>query len=163
MAIRGSTRNELEQLDRRLRQRLRDRGNATMQLLRWEQVEGLERLSALSRLPLPRRSRRIETGTLARTPPLCTATLHPPRGVPLGEAGSAPCLFWTRAGQKNAHMAVYGGSGAGKGYLMRVYHSRKVFQHDVSIWVIDSDEQHEYAGRFCEYLHGHAPVIRRAS
>jgi hypothetical protein len=163
MAIRGSTRNELEELDRRLRQRLRDRGNATMQMLRWEQLEGLERLSALGGLPLPRRTRRIESGTLARTTPLCSATLQLEGGVPLGEAGSAPCLFWTRAGQKNAHMAVYGGSGAGKGYLMRVYHSRKAFQHDVSIWVIDSDEQHEYAGRFCEYLHGQTPVIRRAT
>jgi hypothetical protein len=163
MAIRGSTRVELEQLDRRLRQRLRDRGNATVHLLKWEQLEGLERVSALGRLPLPRRTRRIETGTLARTTPLSSATLQMEGGVPLGEAGSAPCLFWTRAGQKNAHMAVYGGSGAGKGYLMRVYHSRKVFQHDVSIWVIDSDEQHEYAGRFCEYLHGQAPVIRRAA
>jgi len=81
-------------------------------------------------------------------------------GVVLGEAGNAPCLFWTRAGQKNAHMAVYGGSGAGKGFLMRAYHSRKLFQHDVSLWAIDSDEQHEYSGRFCEYLHGQAPVIR---
>ena len=160
MAIRASTRKELEELDRRLRQRLRDRGNASMQLLRWEQLEGLERLSALGGLPLPRRTRRIESGTLARTTPLCSATLQLEGGVPLGEAGSAP---WTRAGQKNAHMAVYGGSGAGKGYLMRVYHSRKVFQHDVSIWVIDSDEQHEYAGRFCEYLHGQTPVIRRAT
>ena len=163
MAIRGSTRSELELLDRRLRQRLRDRGRATVHLLRWEQLEGLERISALGGLPLPRRTRRIETGTLARTTPLSSATLQLEGGVPLGEAGSAPCLFWTRAGQKNAHMAVYGGSGAGKGYLMRVYHSRKLFQHDVSIWVIDSDEQHEYAGRFCEYLHGLAPVIRTAS
>src|SRR5262249_61591646 len=52
MAIRGSTRNELEQLDRRLRQRLRDRGNATVQLLRWEQLEGLDRVSALGPVPL---------------------------------------------------------------------------------------------------------------
>jgi hypothetical protein len=84
-------------------------------------------------------------------------------GVPLGEAGSAPCLYWTRAGQKNAHMAIYGGSGAGKGYLMRLYHSRKVFQRDVSVWAIDSDEQHEYSGRFCQYLRGQAPVIRTAA
>jgi hypothetical protein len=163
LAVRGSTRSELEQLDRRLRQRLRDRGNATVHLLRWEQLEGMECVSALGKLPLPRRTRRIETGTLARTTPLCSATMQLEGGVPLGEAGSAPCLFWTRAGQKNAHMAVYGGSGAGKGYLMRVYHSRKVFQHDVSIWVIDGDEQHEYAGRFCEYLRGQAPVIRCAA
>ena len=163
LAIRGNTRTELEQLDRRLRQRMRDRGNAKIHLLRWEQWEGLEHIAPLGRLPLPRRTRRIESGTLARTTPLSSATLQLEGGVPLGEAGSAPCLFWTRAGQKNAHMAVYGGSGAGKGYLMRVYHSRKAFQHDVSIWVIDSDEQHEYAGRFCGYLHGQAPVIRTAT
>ena len=125
--------------------------------LRWEQWEGLERVAPLGRLPLPRRTRRVETGALARTTPLSSATMQLEGGVPLGEAGSAPCLFWTRAGQKNAHMAVYGGSGAGKGYLMRLYHSRKAFQHDVSIWAIDSDEQHEYSGRFCQYLHGQAP------
>jgi hypothetical protein len=163
LAVRGSTRTELEQLDRRLRQRLRDRGNAIVHPLKWEQLDGMERISALNKLPLPRRTRRIESGTLARTTPMCSATMQLEGGVPLGEAGSAPCLFWTRAGQKNAHMAIYGGSGAGKGYLMRVYHSRKVFQHDVSFWAIDSDEQHEYAGRFCEYLHGEAPVIRCAA
>jgi hypothetical protein len=163
LAIRAGTRAELEQLDRRLRQRVRDRGNAKLHPLRWEQWEGLERVAPLGRLPLPRRARRVETGTRARTTPLSSATMQVEGGVPLGEAGSAPCLFWTRAGQKNAHMAVYGGSGAGKGYLMRLYHSRKAFQHDVSIWAIDSDEQHEYSGRFCEYLHGQAPVIRSAA
>jgi hypothetical protein len=162
LAVRASTRTELDQLDRRLRQRMRDHGNGKVHLLTWEQWEGLERVAPLGRLPLPRRSRRVESGTLARTTPLSSATLQLEGGVPLGQAGSAPCLFWTRAGQKNAHMAVYGGSGAGKGYLMRVYHSRKAFQHDVSIWIIDSDEQHEYAGRFCEYLHGQSPVIRCA-
>ena len=163
LAIRAGTRAELEQLDRRLRQRIRDRGNARLHPLRWEQWEGLERVAPLGRLPLPRRTRRVETGTLARTTPMSSATMQLEGGVPLGEAGRAPCLFWARAGQKNAHMAVYGGSGAGKGYLMRLYHSRKAFQHDVSIWAIDSDEQHEYSGRFCQYLHGQAPVIRCAA
>jgi hypothetical protein len=163
LAVRASTRTELDQLDRRLHQRMRDRGNGKVHLLRWEQWEGFERVAPLARLPLPRRQRRVESGTLARTTPLSSSTLQLEGGVPLGQAGSAPCLFWTRAGQKNAHMAVYGGSGAGKGYLMRVYHSRKLFQHDVSVWIIDSDEQHEYAGRFCEYLHGQAPKIRTAA
>lgn len=163
MAIRASTRAELEKLDKSLRQRVRDRGSASLRLLRWEQWEGLQNLVTLGRWPLPRRKRRIETGTLARTTLLSSVTMQLEGGVVLGEAGSAPCLFWTRAGQKNAHMAVYGGSGAGKGYLMRVYHSRKLFQNDVSIWVIDSDEQHEYSGRFCQYLHGQSPKILSAN
>ncbi len=152
----------LEQLDRRLRQRVRDRGNPKLQRLQWEQWEGLEQIAPLGKYPLAQRTRRVETGTLARTTPLAGSTMQLEGGMVLGEAGSAPCLFWTRAGQKNAHMAVYGGSGAGKGCLMRVYHSRKAFQHDVSLWAIDSDEQHEYSGRFCAYLHGQAPAIRAA-
>jgi hypothetical protein len=163
LAIRASTRAELEQLDRRLRQRVRDRGNPKLHRLTWEQWEGLEQIASLGRPTLPRRTRRVETGTLARTTPLSSGTMQLEGGVVLGEAGNAPCLFWTRAGQKNQHMAVYGGPGAGKGYLMRVYHARKFFQHDVGLWVVDSDEQREYAGRFCHYLHGQAPVIRKAS
>jgi hypothetical protein len=162
LAVRGSTRKELELLGRRLHQRMRDRGNAKLHRLLWEQHEGFEQIAPLGHPSLPRRQRRVETGALARTTVLASSTLQLEGGVPLGEAGSAPCLFWTRAGQKNAHMAVYGGSGAGKGYLMRVYHARKFFQHDVGVWVIDSDEQHEYAGRFCQYLRGQAPVIRSA-
>jgi hypothetical protein len=163
LAIRATTRAELRRLDQRLRQRVRDRGNAPLHQLIWEQFDGMERIAPLGRPALPRRVRRVETGALARTTPLSSATMQLEGGVILGEAGNAPCLFWTRAGQKNAHMAIYGGSGAGKGYLMRVYHSRKLFQHDVSIWVIDSDEQHEYSGRFCAYLRGQAPVIHRAA
>jgi hypothetical protein len=163
LAIRASTRAELGVLDGRLHQRMRDRGNAKLHRLTWEQWEGLERVAPLGKPPLPRRTRRVETGTLARTTPLSSGTLQLDGGVVLGEAGNAPCLFWTRAGQKNAHLAVYGGSGAGKGYLLRIYHARKFFQQDVSVWGIDSDEQHEYAGRFCTYLHGRAPAILRAS
>ena len=163
LAIRASTRGELQVLDRRLHQRMRDRGSAKLHRLDWEEWEGLERIATLGKYPLPRRSRRLETGTLARTTPLSSATLQLEGGVVLGEAGNAPCLFWTRAGQKNGHMAVYGGSGAGKGYFQRTYHARKLFQHDVSVWAIDSDEQHEYSGRFCEYLHGQAPRILRAA
>lgn len=94
-------------------------GNARLHRLTWEQWEGLERIAPLGRLPLPRRTRRVETGTLARTTPLSSATLLLEGGVVLGEAGNAPCLFWTRAGQKNAHMAIYGGSGAGQGSQIR--------------------------------------------
>jgi hypothetical protein len=133
-----------------------------LQRLDWEQWQGLQQVAPLGKYPLAQRSRRVETGTLARTTPLAGSTMQLDGGVVLGEAGNAPCLFWTRAGQKNSHLAVYGGSGAGKGFLMRVYHSRKMFQHDVSFWAIDSDEQHEYSGRFCEYLHGQAPRILRA-
>jgi hypothetical protein len=162
LALRAATREELKQLDARLRQRVRDRGNAKLQLLSWEQLEGFERVAPLGHIPLPKRARPIETGTLARTTPLASSTLQLPGGVPLGEAGNAPCLFWTRAGQKNAHMALYGGSGAGKGFLMRVYHSRKLFQHDICLWGIDNDVQHEYSGRFARYLHAQVPKIRHA-
>jgi hypothetical protein len=133
LAVRASTREELKQLDARLQQRVRDRGNAKLHPLSWEQLEGFERIAPLGHLPLPKRAYSIETGTLARTTPLASSTLQLTGGVPLGEAGNAPCLFWTRAGQKNAHMAIYGGSGAGKGWLMRVYHSRKYFQHDICL------------------------------
>jgi hypothetical protein len=77
-----------------------------------------------------------------------------PNGVPFGEAGYAPVLFTAFGGQKSPHMAWYGTSGAGKGFGLRVLLSREHFQKDLRIFVVDSDEQGEYAGRFCSYLHG---------
>jgi hypothetical protein len=159
LAIRASTRDELEHLDRRLRQRVRDRGNAKLQQLTWEEMEGFERVAPLGHLALPGRTRKLETGTLARTTPLASSTLQIERGVPFGEAGNAPVLFTTRGPQKNAHLAIYGGSGAGKGYSVKVLKSREHFQHDVAVWGIDADEEHEYSGRFCRYLRGEAPKV----
>lgn len=158
--LRASTRSELKRLDARLKQRVRDRGRAALRELTWEQFEGFERVVPLGKSALPNRSRRLETGTLARTTPLASRTFVLPNGVPLGEAGSMPVLYTTLAGQKNRHMGVYGISGAGKGFFVKVYEVREHFQHDVSVWGIDGDPQHEYSGRFCQYLHGVAPVVK---
>jgi len=79
------------------------------------------------------------------TTPLGSSTLQLLDGIPLGEAGNAPCLFSTRSGQKNQHLALYGTSGSGKGYFEKILKSRQYFQHDVGIWLVDSDEQREYA------------------
>ncbi len=159
LTIRAATRVELKALDRRLRQRVRDRGDARLRLLAWEQMPGFERVAPLGRLALPQRRVQIETGTLARTTPLGSATLQLPDGVPLGEAGNAVLLFSTRAGQKTQHLALYGTSGSGKGYFEKIYKSRQFFQHDVGVWGVDSDEQHEYSGPFAQYLHAQVPQI----
>jgi hypothetical protein len=161
--LRASTRAELKTLDRRLKQRVRDRGQATLLELTWEQWDGFERIAPLGHSALPNRTRRLETGTLARTTPLASRTFVLPNGVPLGEAGSMPALFTTLAGQKNRHLGIYGISGGGKGYFTKIYESREHFQHDVGVWGIDGDPQYEYAGRFCQYLRGKAPVVREVA
>jgi len=153
-AVRGKTRDELDKRSDRLKQRLKDRGDARAHLLRWEQLEGLERMIPMRKPPLPKRSHNLESGTLARTTPLSSSTLQLAGGVPWGETESAPILFTTYAGQKNAHMCWYGTSGAGKGFGIKCYLCREHFQNDMRIFVVDSDEQHEYAGRFCDYLQG---------
>jgi hypothetical protein len=159
MAVRGVTRVEMEKRADHLVQLATDRG-ASLRLLRWEQLAGLERIAPTCIEPLPRRRHMFESGTLARTTPLSSATLQLPNGVPWGEAGHAPVLFTTFAGQKSAHMCWYGTSGAGKGFGIRLLLSREHFQKDLRLFVIDSDPLGEYADRFCCYLRGRRIVVR---
>ena len=44
---------------------------------------------------------------------------------------------------------------------MRLWLSREHFQNDRRLFVIDGDEQLEYAGRFCRYLGGLAIPVRK--
>lgn len=159
MAVRGVTRDELEKRAAHLVQLAADKG-ARLRLLRWEQLAGMERIAPVRATVLPRRQHLLESGTLARSTPLASSTLQVPNGVPFGEAGNAPVLFTTFGGQKSPHMAWYGTSGAGKGFGLRVLLSREHFQKDLRIFVVDSDEQGEYTGRFCRYLHGRPIEVR---
>lgn len=57
-------------------------------------------------------------------------------------------------------MCWHGTSGLGKGYTLRVLLSRERFANGLRIYGVDQDEQQEYAGRFCDYLHGSRAIIR---
>jgi hypothetical protein len=57
-------------------------------------------------------------------------------------------------------MVWHGATGSGKSYQLRVYLSREHFANGVRVYVIDQDEQQEYAGRFCTYLGGSRVPIR---
>jgi hypothetical protein len=159
LAVRGVTRDELEKRAAHLVQLAADKG-AKLRVLRWEQLAAMERIAPVHASSLPRRQHLLESGTLARSTPLSSATLQVPNGVPWGEAGNAPVLFTTFGGQLSSHMCWYGTSGAGKGFGLRVLLSREHFQKDLRIFVVDSDEQGEYSGRFCTYLHGRRIPVR---
>ena len=57
-------------------------------------------------------------------------------------------------------MVWHGATGSGKSYQLRVYLSREHFANGVRVYVIDQDEQQEYAGRFCAYLGGSRVPVR---
>jgi hypothetical protein len=86
-------------------------------------------------------------------------------GVPFGVAASSPVTFTVaqprRPGRKGwRHMVWYGAPGSGKGYQLKVSLSREHFANGLRIYAIDQDEQGEYSGRFCAYLHGSRVPIR---
>jgi hypothetical protein len=150
----------LNRSTQRLKQRMRDLG-AVVRPLRWEQREGWLAVAPIRREPSTARGLNLETGSIARTYPFSAATLHMEGGVPFGVAGAAPVTFTTaHPRNKNHHMCWYGTSGAGKGYSLRVLLSRERFANGLRTYVIDQDEQQEYAGRFCQYLGGSTVQIR---
>jgi hypothetical protein len=164
VVVRGPDRAILERRTKRLRQRARDLG-AELRLLRWEQRAGWLASLPCRRQPLAGRGMPVETGTVARTYPFSAGTLQLEGGVPFGVAASAPVTFSVAqarsVGRKGwRHMCWHGSTGSGKGYQLRVYVSREHFANGLRIYVIDQDEQQEYAGRFCEYLHGSSVPIR---
>lgn len=114
---------------------------------------------------MPQRGQPVETGTVARTYPFSDGTLTLENGVPFGVAASAPVTFTVaqpkRAGRKGwRHMCWYGAPGSGKSYQTMTYLSREHFANGLRVYVIDQDEQQEYAGRFCQYLGGRRVPIR---
>lgn len=158
LVVRAPDRATLERRTKRLRQRVKDLG-AEVRLLRWEQRTGWLAVAPLRRPHTPPRGQPVETGTVARTYPFSAGTLAIEGGVPFGIAASAPVTFTVaqarRAGRKGwRHMCWHGSTGSGKGYQLRVYLSREHFANGLRVYVIDQDEQQEYAGRFCDYLNG---------
>lgn len=162
--VRGPNRRALEQRSKRLLQRCKELG-AKPRLLRWEQRAGyLAGLSACHARP-GGRGVMVETGTVARTYAFSATRLQLEGGVPFGVAGSAPVTFTVvqarRVGRKGwRHMVWYGAPGSGKGFQLKVYLSREHFANGLRIYGIDQDEQGEYTGRFCRYLHGSSVPIR---
>lgn len=164
LVVRGVDRAMLRERAKRLQQRADGLG-AELRSLRWEQRGGWLAVVPLRRLPMSQRGQDVETGTVARTYPFSDGTLTLEGGVPFGVAASAPVTFTVaqakRAGRKGwRHMCWHGSTGSGKGYQLRVYLSREHFANGLRIYVIDQDEQQEYAGRFCDYLNGSRVPIR---
>lgn len=164
LQVRGTDRRTLEKRTKRLLQKCKELG-AKPRLLRWEQRAGY--LAALpAGCPAPKgRGLPVETGTVARTYPFSASTLQLEGGVPFGVSGSAPVTFTVvqprRVGRKGwRHMVWYGAPGSGKGFQLKTYLSREHFANGLRIYGIDQDEQGEYTGRFCDYLHGSSVPIR---
>lgn len=164
LQVRATDRRTLEKRTKRLLQKCKELG-AKPRLLRWEQRAGyLAGLAAMHSVPSGR-GLSCETGTCARLYPFSTSRLQLDGGVPFGVSGSAPVTFTVvqarRVGRKGwRHMVWYGAPGSGKGFQLKVYLSREHFANRLRVYGIDQDEQGEYSGRFCRYLHGSSVPIR---
>lgn len=152
--VRGNSRQDLRARCKLVEKTFSSMG-AKLNLLRWEQVDGLRQLDPGKPKALWGRARLLETGTLARTYPFSDNYLQLEGGVPWGEAGMRPCIFtpWVAA-NKGPHMCWYGATNAGKGTGAHMLWSRLHLMQHVRIFGIDQDEQHEHCGRFLEYLRG---------
>jgi len=157
---RGRSHQEARGLVRKAERLLAEQG-ASAKLLRWEQAAAVAACQPLADTRLRRRSRRVDTSSLARTYPFGAAELVLQGGVPIGETkeGARP-VVWTpyrRPILTNPHLAVFGPPGCGKGVLVKVTYSRLYLAGLVQqIDVIDQDGEHatgEY-GRFAEYCGG---------
>ena len=166
---RGTTRKDARALVRKA-QRLLAEQSAAAKDLRWEQATAVAACQPLADNRLRRRSRRVDTSSLARTYPFGAAELVLEGGVPVGETkeGARP-VVWTpyrRPLLPNPHLAVFGPPGCGKGVLVKVTYSRLYLAGLVQqIDVIDQDGEHatgEY-GRFAEYCGGQVHYLNHAS
>jgi hypothetical protein len=172
---RGRSEHEARALMRKAQRILAEQG-ARAQGLRWEQAAGVVSCQPLADNRLMRRSRRVDTSSLARTYPFGGAELVLEGGVPIGETkeGARP-VVWTphrRPLLPNAHLLALGPSGCGKGVLVKVSYSRLYFARILQqIDVIDQDGEHttgeygrfaEYCGGIVHYLHSPEDVDRYA-
>lgn len=152
--VRGSDLAQLERNAKRFEQQARDM-LVEFKLLRWEQYEGLVSAQPLCLPMVPRRAMYLETGTLARTTPFAASTLQMADGVPFGEAGATVALMTAKNARTGKHHGWYGFTGSGKGFAVRMYLARRHFADRLRIFVWDADEaQHEYSGRWCQFLGG---------
>jgi hypothetical protein len=125
-AERAAVRQEVARLESRAR-----RSGARLQNLRWEQPAALRACAPLGVNTLPGRAVRVDTSSLKRLYPWSASACWPEGSVPIGETpesrrpvGWTP---WRRPLIANANLAVYGGSGSGKGFFVKTGLSRLLF------------------------------------
>jgi hypothetical protein len=159
LVIRGADKAQLERACSTFEQQIKDLG-AKVNLLRWEQYEGMVSAQPLCLGTLPYRPLYVESGTVARCTPFSAATLQMLDGIPWGLAGSAPILLTTKNAKTGKHFGWFGFTGSGKGFAARMYLARRHFADRLRVFMWDADEvSHEYSGRFCEFLGGVALKI----
>jgi len=169
MLVRHESRKEVRALVRKTQRLLAELG-AEARALRWEQGAAVASCQPMADNLLRRRSRRVDTSSLARTYPFGASELVLDGGVPIAETkeGSRP-VVWTpyrRPLVPNPQVAVFGPPGCGKGVFVKVSYSRLFFARIVhQIDVIDQDGEHatgEY-GRFAEYCGGKVHYLEHAN
>jgi hypothetical protein len=154
MVLRAADQASLRKQCSMFEQQIADMG-AKVNVLRWEQVEGMVAAQPLCLPPMPYRPLYLESGTVARCTLLSAATLQMLDGPPWGVAGNAPILLTTKHAKTGRHFGWFGFPGSGKGYAARMYLARRHFADRLRLFLWDADDAtHEYSGRFCEFLQG---------
>lgn len=154
MVVRGHDKATRDRSARRMVQQMADLGGK-LDLLRWEQLRGMESAQPLCGQTMLYHTMYLESRTLVRTTPLAASTLQMMDGVIWGSSGSVPILLTTQHMKTGKHFGWYGFPGAGKGYGVRCYLARRVFADDLRVFMWDADKaRHEYSGRFTEFLGG---------
>lgn len=143
-------------------------GGARAAELTWEQPEALIAAGApLADHRLIHRTHRVDTDSVARLYPWSAAELAIQGGWPIGETlDSHRPVVWTpfaRPRVSNPHLVVYGASGGGKGFFVKVDSARGLDAGGLDeVFVVDQadeEEDGEY-GRFARYIGADHRYIR---
>lgn len=130
--------------------------------LRWEQSDGMLLAAGTLEDRLVHRDHRVDTASLSRAYPWSASELAVEGGVPWGKGlhGNRWVAWqpWARrSGIANPNVAVYGGSGSGKGFGVKVETSRLYFAGQLDqLFALDQAEESkdgEY-GRWARYCGG---------
>lgn len=135
--------------------------------LRWEQADGQVLFSGTLEDRLLHRQHRVDTSSISRAYPWAASGLAVEGGVPWGQVLHSSRWVtwqpWARPLIPSPNVAVYGGSGSGKGFGVKVITSRLFFAGQYTeMFAIDQAEEDpdgEY-GRWARYCRGEVRKIR---
>jgi hypothetical protein len=158
--VRGSTRAQVKTARKHTQQTAEEIG-AQVAELRWEHKAGAVATAGTGEVRLIRRTHKVDTSSQSRAYPWGATELALVDAVPWGVTlhGNRRVLWspWARPIINNPHIALYGASGSGKGFGLKVYDSRAIFAglFAESFYTDQAPESEdgEY-GRFARYVGG---------
>lgn len=168
-AVRAPSREALQARRRRVETICAEMG-AEATPMKWEHQEAAVACSGALENRLVKRTHRVDSSSISRAFPWGASELGLEGGVPWGKTlyGNRRVVWspFARPIVPNPQTAVYGGSGAGKGFAVKVVTSRGLlagmFQECFFLDQAEESEDGEY-GRWARYCGGEVRYVRRAT